>query len=101
MNIIFTILSEPAVLVIALWFLCGMIFRYLAGDFVSLRPFLGFLAEGRIRVSPQMARGMHRSRFADIGMREGPKERKRREDEGARFLENWKAYPGDSRGIGG
>ncbi len=97
MNIISTIFSEPPVLVIAIWFLL----RFLTADFANFGAFADFLAEGRIRVSPQMARGMHRARFADIGIHEGPKDRRRREDEGACFLENWKAYPGDSRGIGG
>lgn len=62
--------------------------------------FSGFAAKGRIRVSPAMARGLHRARSVDIGIQELPDARQRREDEVARFLEELRAYPGDSRGVG-
>ncbi len=79
----------------------------LAGQFVLVYVtayLTGFAAagtmsyRGTVRSSPEMARGMHRTRSADIGVKERPQDRKRREDDAARLRENLGDVAGDTRG---
>ena len=56
-------------------------------------------ARGIVRNSEGLARGMHRARSADIGIKERPQDRKRREDEATRLRKELGDLAGDSRGI--